>query len=376
MTEAAHGGRVRRVVIRSVIVLIVGAAALIPILYYASTVDVSPPRVDHFLLTQHLPGDDGVALTTTSVEIVFSETVDHPAAEAKFTIAPAVRGTFSWSGLTMVFTPADRLSLETDFAVSLKAGVTDRAGNRMGGSGPYPFRTVGGPTVIASQPADGAQGVALDATIQLSFSTLMDTLSVERAVQIAPALGVSLRWSGTNLTIEPVDGFAPGQTYTVVLGPGARDTAGTTLTDLVHFSFSTVTAGLTARTIVPADRSQGIAVTSPIAIVFDRAIDPTTINDRVLSVDPAVAGGVTLAPAEGAAGLGDDARRVVRFTPSGTLPANTTFTVTLSASVRGSDGAQLPGPLTWTFTTGAPSASLGNQIVFRQSAPGSQTCGP
>ena len=364
MTEAAHGGRVRRVVIRSVIVLVVGAAVLIPILYYASTVDVSPPRVAHFLLTQHLPGDDGVALTTTSLEIVFSEAVDHAAAQSSFEIAPAVRGSFSWSGLTMVFTPANRLGLETDFAVMLKAGVTDRAGNRMGAAGPYPFRTVGGPSVVATRPADGVQGVPLDAGIQLTFSTLMDTLSVERALQITPALEVSLRWNGTDLAIQPVDRLEPGQAYTVVLGSEARDIAGTTLTDPVRFAFTTVTAGLTAQTITPADRTLGIAVTSSIAVIFDRAIDPTTVNDRVLSITPAVAGGVALGPAEGAAGLGDSGRRVVRFTPSGTLPANTTFTVTLAESVRGSDGSLLPGPLTWSFTTGAPSASLGNQVVF------------
>src|SRR5205823_12573327 len=32
--------------------------------------------------------------------------------------------------------------------------------------------------------------------------------------------------------------------------------------------------------------------------------------------------------------------------------------------LRGSDGSRVAAPLTWTFTTGAPSSSLGNQVVY------------
>jgi hypothetical protein len=364
VTEAAPGSRVRRVIVRSLIVLVVGAAVLAPILYYASTVDVRPPQVNHFVLTQHLPGDDNVALTTASLEVVFSEPVDHADAQTSFAIAPQVRGTFSWTGLTMVFTPADRLPLETSFSVSLRAGITDASGNRMSSAGPYAFRTVGGPTVVDTQPADAAQGVALDASIQLTFSTLMDTLSVQRALQVVPHIGVSLHWNGDELTIKPVDRLQPGRTYIVTLGSEALDTAGSALKDPLRLTFTTITPSLSTNTIVPADGSQGIAVTSPIAVTFDRAIDPGTVNDGALTISPAVPGGVSLTPVEDATPLTDDARRVLRFTPSGTLPANTTFTVTLAESIRGADGTLLLGPLTWTFTTGSPSATLGNQVVF------------
>jgi len=364
VTDAAHGGRVRRVVIRSVIVLVIGVAVLIPILYYASTVDVRAPQVSQFVLTQHLPGDDSVALTTASLEVVFSEPVDHAAAQASFAIAPQVQGTFSWTGLTMVFTPVDRLPLETSFSVLLHGGITDASGNRMSGAGPYAFRTVGSPAVVATRPADAADGVALDASIELTFSTLMDTLSVERALQIVPETSVTLRWNGNELAIQPLDRLQAGETYTVTLGTEARDTAGSALSDALHLSFTTLTPRLATNAVVPAAGSEGIAVTSPVAVIFDRAIDPGAVNDRALTISPSVPGGVALTQLEGAGSLQDTTRRVVRFTPSGTLPANTTFTVTLADSVRGADGAVLPGPLTWTFTTGSPSATLGNQVVF------------
>ena len=364
MAPPVAGGRTRRVVIRTVLVLAIGGAVLAPILYYASTVDVRPPQVNRFVLTQHLPGDDGVALTTSSLEVVFSEAVDHHAAQAAFTVVPQLPGSFSWSGATMVFTPADPLPLETSFSVRLRGQIRDLAGNAMGGAGPFGFRTVGGPTIVATQPADQAGGVALDARIQITFSTLMDTASVERALEVVPSTEVDLRWAGQRLTIIPRARLLPDQAYTVSLGSSAHDQAGTALLVPLQLAFTTVPAGLSARTVVPAQGTQGIAVTSPIAVIFDRPLDPQTVSDSAFTITPSVPGNVTLTAPEGAAGLRDDAQRILRYTPSGSLPVNTTFTVTIGGGIRGTDGSRPATPLSWTFTTGAPSSSLGNQVVF------------
>ncbi|TMB85018.1 MAG: hypothetical protein E6J39_02390 [Chloroflexi bacterium] len=364
MAQPVAGGRIRRVVIRTVLVLAIGAALLAPILYYASTVDVRPPQVDRFTLSQHLPGEDGVALTTSSLEVVFSEAVDHQSAQAAFSVVPKLSGSFSWSGATMIFTPADRLPLETSFSVRLHGQIRDLAGNATGGAGPFAFRTVGGPTIVATQPADQARDVPLDARIQLTFSTLMDTASVQRALQVIPSTQVELRWSGQRLAIVPRTPLLPGQEYAVVLGSAALDQAGTALSPELRLSFTTVSAGLTARTIVPADGTQGVAITTPIAVVFDRPIDPDTVSDNLVTITPPISGSLGLSIAEGAAGLRDDGERTLRFTPSGALPANTTFTVSVSIGIRGADGSRIATPLSWTFTTGAPSSSLGNQIVF------------
>src|SRR4029077_9146944 len=145
---ASRRGRTRRVVISTLLVLAIGAVLLAPILYYASTVDVRPPQVNRFVLSQHLPGDDGVALTTSSLEVVFSEAVQHQGAQAAFTLNPQVSGSFSWSGVTMIFTPAERLPLQTSFSMRLRGKVSDLAGNVMNGAGPYTFHTVGGPSIV------------------------------------------------------------------------------------------------------------------------------------------------------------------------------------------------------------------------------------
>ena len=350
---------------RSLTVLGVGAVVLIAILYYASTVDGRPPLVLRVLLTQHLSSDSSVALTTTSVEVDFSEPVDHPGAQAAFQIEPAVRGAFSWSGAAMTFTPSTRLPLRSSFAVHVEAGVRDGAGNPMpAASGPFSFDTVGNPAVVAATPVDGALSVPLDATIEIQFSTLMDTASVERVLAITPSTAFQLRWGGERLTIEPSEPLLPNRRYSVQIGTDARDQAGTPLEASYLLHFETVQSGLGTITFLPAAGVEGIVVTSPIAVLFDRPLDPRSVSGDLLSITPSIAGSLEVVAAPGAAGLVDDGLRLLRFQPSGPLAANTTYEVRLAAGLRGADGSRMVDQITWRFTTGAPSATLSNQVVF------------
>lgn len=362
----------RHVGLRSLAVIGVGVAILAVVLYYASTVDGRPPQVSAYRLSQHLAGDDATALTTSSLELVFSEPVDRPSAQAAFSIKPAVPGSFSWSGTTMVFTPTETLPLETDFRVELAPGTRDRAGNRMNqASAPFTFRTVGRPAVVATVPADGDQQVALDAHPTLTFSTLMDTASVEQSLEIDPAVDHQLRWSGEALEIVPSQPLDPDQRYRISLRAGAADQAGTRLATVFRFSFMTLAAGPEAVGRVPADGAQGIGLGTPIAIFFDRPIDPDSLGSDLLTITPEVGGSLEVVPPEGAAALGEgDAASIVRFTPATPLPPNTTFEVSLAAGLRAVDGSATAEELRWSFTTGSPPDTLGNQIVFLSSRSG------
>ncbi len=351
--------------LRNVAVLGIGVAVLGAILYYASTVDARGPTVVAISLTQHLSDDAEQALTTTSIEVDFSEPVEQRSAEAAFTVDPAIDGAFSWSATSLTFTPASRLPLRTEFEVSIARSVRDRAGNEMVGEPErFTFVTVGNPTVIGSDPEDAAVDVALDAPIVVDFSTLMDTASVEGAIRVVPASEVALRWSRERLTVVPVAGWEPNRRYSVTIGVGARDQAGTPLEDAFRLAFRTVAAGLTVEAIVPADGVAGISVTTPIALVFDQPLDPDSVADDLLTITPTVAGSLESVAAPGAAGLRDAAPRILRFQPSGPLDPNTTYDVALGPGLLGADGTGMPAGMSWSFTTGAPTATLSNQVVF------------
>jgi Tol biopolymer transport system component len=357
---------VRGVLLRSSVVFAAGLAVLAAILYYASTVDGRPPEVLRIGLTHHLSGDAVVALTTTSIEVEFSEAVEPVSGEAAFQLQPALDGSFSWAGRTLTFTPAERLALETAFVVRVLPTVRDRAGNAMDGeSEPFAFETVGHPTVVGSQPDGGAQDVPLEALIVLEFSTLMDTASVEAALEIQPAVELTSTWSGEQLTLTPATSFVEGRQYTLRIRTTARDGAGTPLEMPYRLVFRAARSGLEATTLVPSEGIEGVAITSPIAIVFDRALDPDSLDDGdLLRLTPSVAGSLEVIAPPGAEGLRDPTGRILRFQPSARLAPNTTYEVTLAAGLLGADGSQLATPLTWRFTTGAPLATLGNQVVF------------
>jgi hypothetical protein len=216
-------------------------------------------------------------------------------------------------------------------------------------------------------PADGTEAVPLDTGIRLVFSTLMDTASVEAALRIEPALPHELRWAGEALEIVPTEPLEPDRDYRVTIGADAADAAGVALGEEAGIGFRTVAPGLTIQTVVPGDGVDGIAVATAIALVFDRPIDPNSLDPAMLVIEPDVAGTLEVVPLPGevsADGDADGAGRMLRFTPSGPLSPNTTFAVELAPGLAAASGGELAEPTTWTFTTGAPPSTISNQITF------------
>ncbi len=265
----------------------------------------------------------------------------------------------------MIYTPSEPLSLATSYTVSIAPGVEDLAGNRMTDPPPpFDFSTTGPPEVVETEPADGSTDVALEAPIELRFSTLMDTASVEAALRLRPSFAHEVRWSGQLLEILPTEPLQPETDYRVEIGDDAFDVSGVALDAPVSLSFTTLAPGLDLSLLVPSDGTDGIAQTSPIAVFFDRPIDPDSLSDDVLTLTPTVAGSVDLVDELGNEPADAEDGRVLRFTPSGPLPANTTFEVVLAPGVTGTGGGGLAEPVSWTFTTGAPHTTLSNQITF------------
>lgn len=350
----------RGVLLRSLAVIAVGAVVLVGLLYVASTVDGRAPTVLDIRLTQPLPDDDERGHITTSIEISFSEPIDPGSATDAVVLDPPVEGTVSWSGSNLIFTPSGPLELATEYTVTVAPGVEDPAGNEMTEPpDPFVFVTTDRPVLASSEPADGAEDVPVDAVIALEFSGLMDTASVEEALEVSPAIDHELRWSGERLEIVPDAALDPATEYVVTLTTDATDAAGVALADEVRIGFRTVAPGLSVEGLVPADGTNGVSPRTTIAITLDRGVDPASIAGDLLAVDPDVSGTIELV-----AEADEASRRLLRFTPSAPLPPNTTVQVTLEAGLIAADGGRMAEPVSWSFTTGAPQATLSNQVLF------------
>lgn len=356
----------RAILVRSLLVIGLGGLILGVLLYIASTVDSRAPTVTEITLTQPLPDAPNVALITTGLAVEFTEPVEMASASDAVAVDPPVPGSVSWSGSTMIFTPREPLELATSYTVSIGQGIRDLAGNRMTDlPPPFTFETTGPPEVVDTIPADGATGVPIDVPIAIRFSTLMDTASVESALQVRPAFAHELRWSGLLLEIVPSQPLDPDRGYEITIGDEASDVSGVALGSPAGVGFRTVSGGLQPSVLVPSDGSDGIAPTAQIAVIFDGPVDPESASSGgLLTITPEVAGSLALVDASGEEPAEPADGTVLRFTPSGPLPANTTFEVQLGTGITSLAGDGLAESLTWSFTTGAAQETLSNQIAF------------
>ncbi|MEK6721540.1 MAG: Ig-like domain-containing protein [Chloroflexota bacterium] len=342
------------------------------VLYNATLVDRRAPTVSEVRLSATVGGAERLAQTVTAIDITFSEAVDHASAESRILIVPSVSGVVTWDGQTAIFTPAERLPIDVAFEVSVAPGFSDLAGNvATSGLEPWAFRSVGAPTVVAVEPADGSTELSVDTAIVVRFDRLMDTASVERSIRLEPPVPTRPSWSGETLTLTSVAPFRFGTTYSISIGGQAADTGGNRLGAPFTSRFSTVRAGVAVKATVPADTVSGIGVRTPIAVIFDAPIDPATVG-RALTIDPPIDGSLQvvalpsdLEPTEEGAAPDPARQRVLLFSPSAPLAEHTTYRVTLAPEVArlGDPGRVAPGR-SWVFTTGSPTVSAQNQVAF------------
>ena len=355
------------------LVSVVGALVVLAgLLYNAIMVDRIPPT---YSITVSSPARSGLAMTLTSIDVVFSEAVRRPSAEAAFSMTEAtagsvpVVGTYHWQCLKLIFTPSAKLPLSTKFHVHMSSGVQDEAGNTQSGTGDIELTTVGAPQVLSMVPADGASSVDVEASILINFDRFMDPQKVIAGLTLQPDITYQASWNGTVLTLDPTKPMAYGTSYTIKIDDPAVDTDGTKLPPY-EAKFRTVDVGLRASSLTPAPNAAGVSIRSRIAVTYDAPIDPSSISGSI-RLTPPVSGSISTmslpddrnpatAPSSTPAIAGAN---VLVFTPDNPLAPHTTYTVNVSSTIKRTSGEVSTGQ-SWTFITGEAPANALNQIAF------------
>lgn len=136
------------------------------------------------------------------------------------------------------------------------------------------------PTLLASTPANNAQGVAVTSTITMNFSRAMNRQSVENAFSISPSAAGAFTWGAgdTQLTYTPFADLNFATTYSVTISVGATDAEGISLSTTNNFSFQvgtdfakpTVTdVREVGNVLALVDLQAGVFKDSTFAITFD-----------------------------------------------------------------------------------------------------------
>ena len=180
----------------------------------------------------------------TNAGATFSEGMDPlTVTTATFTLkqgVTAVPGTVSYTGVNAVFTPVSTLAANTTYTATITTGAKDLAGNALASDFVWSWSTAAAldttpPTVISTSPADLATAVAVNSTVNATFSEAMELLSISN-VSFTLACPVGTPITGTVnyvlstsvATFTPASDLPASVTCTATI-TGAKDLAGNAL---------------------------------------------------------------------------------------------------------------------------------------------------
>jgi hypothetical protein len=274
-----------------------------------------------------------------------------------------VNGTVAFSGTTASFTPAAALSGSTLYTATITTGVEDRGGNSLASNFAWTFTTGAVPTVISTNPLNGAINVPINQKITATFSQAMNPTTVTAAgtftVAVAPVDGVAgaavpgtvTYIAATNTaTFAPTANLSPSTQYTATISTAAQSASGNALAaDFVWSFTSGTTTDTTPPTVIatlPISGAIGVPTNETITATFSEAMDSSTITANG-TFTLAVTGGAAVPGTVGYAGT------TATFQPTNALAANTPFTATITTAAEDLSGNALAANFVWSFTTGA-----------------------
>ena len=175
-----------------------------------------------------------------SITIGFSAVMNRDEVQSGFLLTPAVKGSFSWQGTSMTFTPSSRLDPSARYAVAL-IGARDLQGNPLGGDASFSFNTLSAVHVQRVSPANGMRGVKAR-TVQVLFSGPVSKVATGRAFRVVDLnvnhhVAGTVRWNpaGTHLTFTAKASLAAGHHFEIRVGKGSRDADGNSIRATYRF---------------------------------------------------------------------------------------------------------------------------------------------
>jgi hypothetical protein len=157
-----------------------------------------------------------------------------------------VPGVVTYSGMTATFTPAAPFTPSTLYTGTITTGAKDIAGNALAADYVWSFATGSLPTVVATDPTNGATAVPLNKVITATFSTTMDPTTINNTTfllkQGVNSITGTVSYSGTTASFTPTSALLPNTVYTATITNAVKNTAGNAMAANYTWSFTTVAA--------------------------------------------------------------------------------------------------------------------------------------
>ncbi|MBA4258452.1 MAG: hypothetical protein C0446_04765 [Chitinophaga sp.] len=266
-----------------------------------------------------------------------------------------ILGTVTYSGRVATFVPTSNLASGTLYTGTITIGARDVVGNTLAVDYNWNFTTIDiiKPTVLSTDPTNGATNVPLNKVITATFSEDMDPSSISNASFLvkngSTNVPGTVTYTGRVATFVPTNNLANNTLYTGTITTAAKDMVGNTLATDYSWTFTTLPlADIIKPTVLSTDPSNGatgVALNKVITATFSENMDPSSISNASFTVKngaTAISGSVSYTGV------------VATFVPTSNLAENTLYTGTITTAAKDVAGNTIASNYIWTFTTILP----------------------
>ncbi len=239
-----------------------------------------------------------------------------------------ITGTVAYSGSTATFTPTTPFTANTVYTGTITTGAKNLQGTALASNYVWTFTTAANvpPTVISTDPANNATGVAVNKVIAATFSVPMDPTTITSSTftlkQGTTAVSGAVTYSGSTASFTPSSNLLASTVYTATITTGAKNVAGISLVNNYVWSFTTANnanlpvlgsaarfgafggnAGITNQGLNTIINNGGIATTAASTLVtgFHDGLTGDVYTETPLNVGDVTGGIFTAPPAPGTA---------------------------------------------------------------------------
>jgi len=288
-------------------------------------------------------GSEDVYLQS-SITLSFSGPIDGQSLKSALKIVPDIPGNLVVSATSnpgFTLTPANNLRTNTQYTITIDTSLIARDGTKlpvayMSTFTTQPFR------VESSYPDDNYLDVPMNTHVSINLNDLLDTGTVRTSFKVNPPLAGTFSIYSPTATIDfaPQDNFAPGTVHTITVDTTLRSWRHDHLIGRHTFSFTTqqfqiiYTTPVNGR--VEVDRFASVMILTNAKVAGSTARSSFSIEPPISSYNFYFADGGTQ----------------FYFTPTNGFLANTTYTITISTTLKALGGYPLPSAYAFSFTTG------------------------
>ncbi|MEJ5199954.1 MAG: Ig-like domain-containing protein, partial [Anaerolineae bacterium] len=283
-------------------------------------------------------------LLSAPITITFDQPMDPASTSAAFSIEPKVPGEVQVRDNRLIFSPTERLKRGAEYRVNLAASARSATGLPLPQPISFKFKTAGFLQVTSVQPADGAAGVPVDATLLIAFNRPVVALggsagSAPLPLIITPTVAGAGEWITTSIyRFTPKAGLVASTSYTVTVKAGLEDTTGGLLAEPYTFTFRTTDPTVTRWQFDRAAFREGtnnIIPSSPVTVTFSMPMERASTEAAFQLVE--IVGRTPSAPLPGVFSWSADGT-TMSFKPTQALKLGTRYRAIVAATARPANG--------------------------------------